>query len=196
MKPWWVKIGDFGISKRIKAEDATELRTEAGAIGYQAPEVRGLVIDTANQGSSIYTNAVDIWSLGCVIYKIVTKKVPFQSSTDLRGFCDSRILFPSMALEGKMSEEGIEFLESLLKPQPLHRPTAAQASHHNWLKFEGILDDVILDASEMQYDLPPVGRDPHKTIEIIKFKDAVGREFSWPFALCKTWAVSSIAFSL
>jgi serine/threonine protein kinase len=186
-----VKIGDFGISKRIKAGDATELRTEAGAMGYEAPEIRGLVNDVVSQGSSVYSNAVDMWSFGCVIYKIMTKKVPFQTSGDLRGFCDNRISFPSSALEGKMSEEGIEFLKGVLKPQPLLRPTAAEALHYNWLKFEEIPEEVIFNAAKMRSSLPHASPLPPKPLEIIRFKDAVGRKFSFPFVVCKTWLVSS-----
>lgn len=191
-----MKIGDFGISKRIKAGDATELRTQAGAIGYEAPEIRGLVTDPASEGSSVYSNAVDIWSFGCVIYKIVTKKIPFQTPTDLRAFCDNRISFPSLALEGKLSEEGIEFLKSVMKPQPLLRPAAAQALRHNWPKFEEIPEEVIFNASEMRFTLPQADPAPPKPMEVIKFKDAVGRKFTFPYIACKTWAVSFLVFRL
>jgi serine/threonine protein kinase len=162
-------------------------------MGYEAPEIRGLVDDDANQQSSAYTNAVDIWSLGCVIYKIMTKKVPFESSRDLRWFCDGRIPFPSPALEGTMSDEGTEFLKSLLKPKPLLRPPAAEAMQHNWLKLEEILDEVVMDASEMLYTLQQTDCPPLERKKPIRFKDCVGRKFSFPFHLACTWAVSSVA---
>lgn len=37
---FWVKIGDFGITKRVP-HDGTSLRTEIGTLGYVAPEVLG-----------------------------------------------------------------------------------------------------------------------------------------------------------
>ena len=57
----WVKIGDFGISKRI-AIDQTILRTQAGTQQFQAPEILGYVEEAEER--SEYTNAVDMWSLG------------------------------------------------------------------------------------------------------------------------------------
>lgn len=195
---WWVKIGDFGISKRVRPEDATELRTEAGPIGYQAPEIRGLVANAANLGSAAYTNAVDLWSLGCVLYKIVTKKIPFPSSMELRAFCDNRIPFSSMAsllFDRYMSEEGTVFIESLLKSQPLERPTAFQALDHKWLKFDGVLDEIVVDASEMQHVLSPqASQVPAIPLRPIKFIDYDGVSYWLSFETCSTWEVSLAVF--
>lgn len=35
---WWVKVSDFGISKRVE-EDLTALRTLTGALDFLAPEI-------------------------------------------------------------------------------------------------------------------------------------------------------------
>jgi serine/threonine protein kinase len=56
-KRWWVKIGDFGISKRVKNED-TAFRTQTGTQYFQAPEIQGFVDE--NSESSEYSNAVDV----------------------------------------------------------------------------------------------------------------------------------------
>jgi serine/threonine protein kinase len=159
-----VKIGDFGISKRIKAGDSTELRTATGAIGYEAPEIRGFIDDEANCESSVYTNLVDIWSFGCVIYKIIAKELPFQSSRDLRRFCERRISFPSPPLEGKMSQEGIEFLRRILEPSPLNRPSAAKALQYDWLKLEEIPENAVFDASRMPA-LPQAESNPQQPFD-------------------------------
>ena len=90
---WWVKIGDFGVAKRVRDSDATELRTVTGTQGYEALEIRGYVEVDEGNPSSIYTNVVDIWSLGCVVYKLVAKHVPFQNGRAIKRFCDKRIPF-------------------------------------------------------------------------------------------------------
>ena len=54
---WWVKIGDFGITKRIEGD--TELRTFTGTQDYQAPEFFGYV-DTDDDEALRYTFAVDL----------------------------------------------------------------------------------------------------------------------------------------
>jgi serine/threonine protein kinase len=58
---WWLKLGDFGVAKAV----ADGLRTRVGTMAYMAPEL----ID-AKIGK--YTSAVDMWSLGCVVYWVLT----------------------------------------------------------------------------------------------------------------------------
>lgn len=99
MQPsWWIKIGDFGISKRVRDWDVTELRTATGTQGYEAPEIRGYVEADELNLSSVYTNVVDIWSFGCVIYKVVTRHVPFQNGREIKRYCDLKCSFPTQPL--------------------------------------------------------------------------------------------------
>ncbi|KAF3479608.1 uncharacterized protein GIQ15_06584 [Arthroderma uncinatum] len=57
---WWVKIGDFGLSKRV--EESTALKTRIGTFHYMAPEMRRH--SGRRVGNPGYTSAVDMWSLG------------------------------------------------------------------------------------------------------------------------------------
>ena len=68
MSPARVKLGDFGISKQIQPQDTTIFHAQVSTRIYAAPEVLGL---DSNSETSAYTNSVDIWSLGCVIYKLL-----------------------------------------------------------------------------------------------------------------------------
>jgi hypothetical protein len=83
--------------------------------------------------SSVYTNVVDIWSFGCVIYKVVAKQVPFPNGREIKKYCENRIPFPAQSLEGKLTTNGIDFLQSILVAKPLARPTADIAIQHSWL---------------------------------------------------------------
>ena len=76
---------------------------------------------------------VDIWSFGCVIYNVVAKQVPFRNGRDIKRFCDNRIPFPTQSLQGKLTTNGIDFLQSILVAKPLTRPTAGIALQHPWL---------------------------------------------------------------
>lgn len=67
-----MKIADFGISKRFKD---TTLRTRVGSTAYMAPELIGMLPKELKDET--YTNAVDIWSLGCVVHQLLTAEIPF-----------------------------------------------------------------------------------------------------------------------
>ncbi|KAK2760894.1 hypothetical protein FQN54_002134 [Arachnomyces sp. PD_36] len=126
---WSVKIGDFGISKRV--HDATELRTMVGTPHYTAPEITGDV-DT-DEPTSVYDHFVDMWSLGCVIYKVATQKVIFDKPRDLKRFCSGRARFPAEPLLAKMSMEGLEFVKNLVVPNPRGRLSAEDALEEPWV---------------------------------------------------------------
>jgi len=125
---WWVKLGDFGLTK--KQTDGTIYRTHAGTEKYMAPELYFYVPDL-NTETSQYTNAVDLWALGCIVYRIMTRSVPFPSLLLLRNYssCNKELLFevasPMVEAEG--------FVQELLAPHPAKRPTASAALGHSWL---------------------------------------------------------------
>jgi serine/threonine protein kinase len=129
---WWIKLGDFGISKRV-INDETALRTEIGTPSYLAPEV---VPTEDSVGQSSYTNAVDMWSLGCVMYWVLTRAVPFSAREPaiLINFIRDGSLFPIEKLhDARVSDEAIDFLKQLIVVQPLARMSAAKALEHPWL---------------------------------------------------------------
>ncbi|KAG0643276.1 kinase-like domain-containing protein, partial [Tuber brumale] len=133
MSPVWVKLGDFGISKRILAQDATTLHTQVSTQGYGAPEVLGL---DSNSETSDYTNSVDIWSLGCVVYELLVGTRLFVSEGQVFRYYIGKFPFPEdkiKALSPPIDDIGVSFLESMLATQPEDRPTAASALRHAWL---------------------------------------------------------------
>ncbi|TVY24038.1 Serine/threonine-protein kinase [Lachnellula hyalina] len=131
---WAIKIGDFGITKRV-SNNNTIMQTATGSPNYLAPEVYGYV-PVADAESSAYTNAVDIWSFGCVIYEIFATNVPFPSYPhDLMKFCRGGP-FPEGPLVARASKEGIDFVKSALQPHPLHRLAASQMLEATWLQIQ------------------------------------------------------------
>jgi ankyrin repeat protein len=129
---WWVKIGDFGIAKRVQNED-TELRTEVGTRNFKAPEVQGL--SAGLESTYEYTNSVDIWAVGCVAHWILTQKVPFDSFATLFMYVEQDGKFPERAMHvNSVSDAGIEFIESLMARRPSERLTARAALETDWIK--------------------------------------------------------------
>ncbi|MDR1364614.1 MAG: serine/threonine-protein kinase [Oscillospiraceae bacterium] len=62
-----IKLADFGISKEISPVDMA--RTKIGTPLYMAPE--------ACKQYGEYSFPADIWSLGCILYEMLTKSLPF-----------------------------------------------------------------------------------------------------------------------
>jgi ankyrin repeat protein len=132
--PIWVKIGDFGVSKRIQG-DKSVLITRVGTHEFAAPEILG-ILDNAPE-SSEYTNAVDIWSFGCVLYYLLTKCLPFPLSKMglLWKYCTQPTLFPEDGLKARnVSDAGILFIKDLMIPQPSKRKTASAALAAPWIQ--------------------------------------------------------------
>lgn len=119
-----MKLADFGLSKRLT--NTTGYNTRAGSQSYMAPEILDLVSD--------YTDAVDIWSTGCIVYCLITGVVPFPLSTSLMKYCEDKSLFPYDALfDSGIKSEGSRFLRQLLVVEPSARPSATHALKHNWI---------------------------------------------------------------
>jgi len=133
MSPVWIKLGDFGVSKRILAQAITTFHTQVSTPVYSAPEVMGL---DSNSETSNYTNSVDIWSLGCVIYELLTGAKLFVSEGQVSRYYFDKWPFPENKLKGlspPIDDVGISLLKSMLVIQPEDRPTVASALSHGWL---------------------------------------------------------------
>jgi serine/threonine protein kinase len=132
---WWVKIGDFGISKRAE-EGLTALRTLNGTPGFLAPELLArfsLFGDSDFGTSKEYTVAVDIWSLGEIVFRTLTGMQAFPKSS-LGAYVKGTSSFPVDVLRANgVSGEGCDILKGLMAPIPKDRLTANEALRHKWL---------------------------------------------------------------
>lgn len=96
-----------------------------------APEILDLIEDSKEDSS--YTSAVDLWSLGCLLYYLLTKTTPF-SVYELQTYAKGYTEFPHNALvEREVSPSGQSFIKSLLTPSPKDRPTASVNLITDWI---------------------------------------------------------------
>jgi len=137
---WWVKIADFGVSKRAE-EDLTALRTFTGTKDFIAPEILGLLDDNSVSSGDEYTVAIDIWSLGGIVFHALTGNLPFPRYSEpliaksLRAYIKGSSPFPVDVLqEHSVSKEGCDFLKRLMAPIPKDRLTAKDALSHVWVE--------------------------------------------------------------
>ena len=106
-----IKIGDFGISKML--DGTSHATTGIGTWQYIAPKiVRGVK----------YTNKVDIWSLGCIIYELCTLKRCFDANNLINGVEKIK-----KGIHGKIdlnfyNENLQNMIDSLLKLNDKERP--------------------------------------------------------------------------
>lgn len=69
-----VKVADFGIARQAASSNTYNLREAIGSVHYVSPEqARGSHID----------NRSDLYSLGVVIYEMLTGRLPFEGDTPL-----------------------------------------------------------------------------------------------------------------
>lgn len=128
--PLVVKISDFGISKQTG--DDTALRTAAGTAPYTAPEVFGYL----SSETSVYTSAVDIWSLGCLVHIMITKELLFPDTLKLLQYIQSASFPKKKLLEKNATSAAIRFIASLTLLRPEKRFTVEQALRDPWFSTE------------------------------------------------------------
>ncbi|KAJ7760920.1 kinase-like domain-containing protein [Mycena metata] len=132
-----VKVADFGLAKIV--DSMTMLKTMCGTPSYLAPEV---VTQTA--GRAGYDSLVDSWSVGVILFSMLTNTTPFidPSHEDLKVRIAERTIDWSQ-LEGEgmgLSAEVIDFIRNLLEFDPRRRMRLSSALSHPWL--DGYADSV------------------------------------------------------
>jgi serine/threonine protein kinase len=68
-----LKIGDLGFSKNVSKMSKKTSKCP-GTVNYMSPELIRQEVE--------YTNKIDIWALGCVIFEIVTLRILFDGKFD------------------------------------------------------------------------------------------------------------------
>lgn len=90
----------------------------------------------------LYTPAVDIWATGVITYELLTKRVPFTSSGQLSQFCrdytpeGDELSLHDLEQNG-VGDVAVDFIKSLLRPDPEERLSVEQGLEHAWCRAEG-----------------------------------------------------------
>lgn len=126
---WLVQISDFGISRRLRPDQSTLGTMRRGTFGFIAPEMLGFIPDRS------HPYAADIWSLGTVVFRMVTGKLFMTDFGLLQKYVASELQFPSEYLASYgITKSLASFLRSLLAPLPKERPTITEIASHDWFQ--------------------------------------------------------------
>lgn len=90
-----------------------------------------------------------MWCLAETTFQALTNRGTFDTIGTLIQYVTSGVGFPSEALaEVEVSDHGIEFIQHLMAPSPLDRPSSEKAIKHTWIMLE---DDYKSDDDSFQY---------------------------------------------
>lgn len=109
-----VKLGDFGLSKIIASHDFAS--TYVGTPFYMSPEICA---------AERYSHFSDIWSLGCIIYELATRQVPFEAKSHMELIMKIKrgVIKP---LPAHYSQDLTDAISWCLKVDPRGRPDTSQ----------------------------------------------------------------------
>ena len=134
----YAKLTDFGLSKQ-DIKDNESAKTFCGTPEYLAPEI---VAEGSQHGK-----AVDWWSLGCIIYEMLTGQPPFQLKDNNRNDLFTKIKNCDIAMPQNITEPCLDLLQKLFVPEPNKRlgggeGDAMEIMSHSW--FAGVDWNMIL----------------------------------------------------
>ena len=121
-----IMLSDFGLSK-IPVGDL--MKTAVGTPGYVAPEVLR---------QEPYSKAVDLWSIGVIVYILLCGYPPFYDEDDMQLF--ELIKKGEYEYESpywdEISQSAKDFISQLLTLNPKLRLSCKEALEHPWMKTD------------------------------------------------------------
>ncbi|KAK6521438.1 hypothetical protein TWF506_001652 [Arthrobotrys conoides] len=120
-----VKLCDFGFTREY--EKHRQLQTFCGTVCYSAPEMV--------KGEKYHGQAVDVWSLGVILYALLCGELPFdeddETSTKLK------ILNEEPKYPEHLDADAVTLIKSLLSKRPISRPALLDILTHPFLTHYG-----------------------------------------------------------
>ena len=95
-----------------------------------APELLGLGVGKSHPIPS----ATDMWALGEIVYRMLTRQSPFKDLVGLMEYCKNGDLFPTAPLRSlKISSSAEDFNRACMRPVQDDRITSDHALKHGWI---------------------------------------------------------------
>ncbi|KAF9688025.1 hypothetical protein SADUNF_Sadunf02G0154100 [Salix dunnii] len=128
-----LKIGDFGFARSLTSSDLAD--TLCGSPLYMAPEIIQ---------NKKYDAKADLWSVGAVLFQLVTGKPPFDGNSQYQLFqnilTSTEPRFPQGVLK-ELHPDCVDLCRSLLCRNPVERLTFKEFFNHKFLREPRLLVD-------------------------------------------------------
>ena len=111
------KLGDLNVSKVAKRGLGY---TQTGTPYYASPEV---------WKDKPYDNKSDVWSLGCVLYEMITLRPPFRAQ-NMEGLFNKVCKGQFSRIPERFSDDLFQVVQFLLQVNPISRPSCEQILNH------------------------------------------------------------------
>ena len=109
-----VKLCDFGFTREYEGR-SSYLQTFCGTVCYSAPEML--------KGEKYAGEKVDVWSLGVILYALLTGELPFDEDDEMA--TKHKILSSEPKYPDTLPSDAKALIMQLLSKRPLHRPSIA-----------------------------------------------------------------------
>ena len=119
-----VKVGDVGLSKRLESDHRRQHTQSVGTVYYMAPEV----------AKGQYGPEVDVYSLGIMLYELLTGKLPFTGETTAEVLMKHLTAQPDLTPISKVLRP---VLARVLEKDPRKRTPTARQLEHEFLRAIG-----------------------------------------------------------
>ncbi|CAH0045859.1 unnamed protein product [Clonostachys solani] len=120
---WWVKLADFGISKRTDSV-YTAVGGAVGTLQYMAPEL-------VDMSSDVDYQSTDMWAVGAMTMYILTRVRDFRKRRlECKDIQDASSILPQGY---EMSSDGLDLVFKLTFESPSERPKIDEIMAHQWV---------------------------------------------------------------
>ena len=117
-----VKLCDFGFTRKYEGK-SSYLQTFCGTVCYSAPEML--------KGEKYAGEKVDVWSLGIILYALLTGELPFDDDDDMN--TKHKILSSEPLYPETIPPDARSLISQLLSKRPLLRPGIADILTNSFL---------------------------------------------------------------